>query len=287
MMVSADRRAWSELELLRAVVLAGDQAALQEVSSRLARCVNFVLNQYGWFKVATVTMREEIIQESLVRLVERVQRGFDGVGAQFKTYVYRVVYSVTSSEAAQARKTVFLDQEVPRADGSSVPLRDLLLLEITPWLGRVIDPTDPIEGIARAEQAGRVVEALRELNVRDRELLRLFEVEGLSTREVARRMKLTEGNVSVILHRARDRMARAYLQTYARSPSGMDEEWISSLIERLPSDEAAALRIWWKDGGPVKEIARRLAMPEDRCRDLLERGKANLARLAEETPRAS
>lgn len=194
---------------------------------------------------------------------------------------------MTSSEVEQARKTTSLDQEVSRPDGSSVPLRDLILLEITPWLGRVIDPTDPIEGIAWAEQARGVAEALAALSPRDREVLRLFEVEGLSTREVARRMKLTEGNVSVILHRARDRLARAYLLTYAQTPSGVDETWIPSLIERLPQEEAAVLRIWWKDGGSVKEIARRLAIPEDRCRELLERGKANLARLAEETPRAS
>jgi RNA polymerase sigma factor (sigma-70 family) len=286
-MVSADRRAWSELELIRAVVLAGDQMALREVSSRLARCVNFVLNQYGWFKAATEDMREEIVDESLARLIERVQRGFDGVDVQFKTYVYRVVYSVTSSEIQHARKTTSLDQEVAKADGSIVPLRDLIMLDVTPWLGRVFDPTDPLEGMARAEQAGRAAEALAALNPKDREVLRLFEVEGLSTREVARRMGDTEGSISVRLHRCRDRMCRAYLRTLARRPSGVDETWIPSLVERLPQEEAAVMRIWWKEGGSVREIAKRLGIPEDRCKELLDRGKGNLARLAEETPRAS
>jgi len=272
---------------MRAVVLDGDQTALAELSSRLARCVNFVLNQYGWYRAATVAMREDIVQESLVRLFECFRRGFTGVDAQFKTYLYRVVYSVTSSEVKQARNTLSLDQEVAKADGSFVPLRDLIMLQITPWAGRIIDPTDPVEGIARAEQAGRAAEALAALNPKDREVLRLFEVEGLSTREVARRMGDTEGSISVRLHRCRDRMCRAYLRTLARRPSGVDETWIPSLVERLRQEEAAVVRIWWKEGGSVREIAKRLRIPEDRCKELFDRGKGNLARLAEEAPRAS
>ena len=285
--MSRDRRTSSELALIRAIVAQGDKTALEEVSSRLDRCVAFVLNQNGWFKMASLAMREEIAAEALVRLVDRVQRGFDGSESQFKTYVYKVVYSVTSSEVKRARKTSSLDEEVPRADGSSVSLRELMGLEITRWVGRAIDLTDPLEGMARAAQAGRVARALRMLSRVDREVLRLFEVEGLSTRETARQMNLSEGNVSVKIHRARERMARAYLRTYALSPIGLDEAWIPSLIERLPRDEADVLRIWWRDGGSAREIARRLGIAEDRCRDLLDRGKASLAMLAEETPRAS
>ncbi len=285
--MSADLRICSELALIRAVVFDGDQAALEQMSLRLARCVNFILNQRDWFRIATLGMREDIVQESLVRLIDRVQRGFDGVDGQFKTYVYRVVYSVTSTEVLKAQKMTSLDGEVSTPDGSPVPLRELIATQITPWVGSVVNPTDPIEGLAQAEHAQRVAEAMKVLSGTDREVLRLFEVEGLSTREVSRQMNLTEGNVSVRLHRARDRMCRAYLGTYARSQTRVDEAWIPSLIERLPQDEAAVLRSWWKDDGSVKRIAIRRAIPEDTCRDLLDRGKAALWRLAEETPRAS
>ncbi len=277
----------SELALVRALALSGDPAAMEEMSSRLARCVTFVLNQRGWFKAVSLSMREEIVEESLVRLIDRVQRGFDGDDAQFKTYVYRVVYSVTSSEARAASRSRSLDEEITRADGSRLPLRDLILGETSPWLGKVAEATDPLEGMARDERARRVAEALGSLAPTDRELLRLFEVEGLSTREISQRMDLKENNVSVRLHRARDRMCRAYLHSYARGEAGIDQQWISSLIESLPREEAAVLQSWWEEGGSVREIGARLGMPERRCRDLLDRGRSDLARLAEETRHAS
>ena len=272
---------------MRAVVHDGDQVALTEVSSRLAACVNFVLNQHGWYRLASEDMRADMVDEALLRLVTRIQRGFDGVDAQFKTFLYKAVFSVTSLAIKQASRTTSLDQETPRADGSMAPLRDMLMLEVTPWMGKVIDPTDPIEGMARCARAGRVAKVLACLKPDDREVLRLFEVEGHSSREVATRMGLTEGNVSVRLHRARDRMLRLYLLTYAGSLAGADEAWIASLIERLRPDEAAVLRIWWKAGESVRGIAKELGIPEDRCKALLEQGKVRLAGLAEETPRAS
>lgn len=277
----------SELDLARAGVLTDDQAASEELWSRIARCVNFVLNQYGWFTIVSADMRHDMVQESLLRLIDRVQRGFDGVDRQFKTYVYKVVYSVTSSEVKRTQRSISLDQEVSRPDGSPVPLRDLIAQEIMPWLGVAIEPSDPAEAMAQAERARRVAEALRALSPRDREVLRLFEVEGLSTREIAQRMGMTEANVSVRLHRAKERLFKEYIRTFAPTPSGVDDAWISFLIEKLPQDEAAVLQIWWKEGSSVREIARRLGIPEDRCRDLLDRGKANLSRLAEESPDAS
>lgn len=285
--MNADRRPWTELDLTRALVLDGDQAALREFTSRLHKCANSVLNQYGWFREATPAMREEIVDESLARLIDRFRRGFDGVNAQFRTYIYKVVFAVTYKEVKRIRKETSLDQEATRPDGSTAPLRDLIQLDITPWPGEVIDPNDPVEGIARSERATRLARALQRLKPEDRRILRLFEVEGLSTREVGRAMGFTEGNVSVRIHRAKDKLCRAYLRTFVETPSGMDEDRILSLVERLPSDEAAVLRIWWKEGVSLKKIAERLAIPEDRCRDLLARGKAHLVLLAEETPGAS
>jgi RNA polymerase sigma factor (sigma-70 family) len=284
--VDADRRKWTELELIRAIVLEGDDAALKEFVSRLHRCTNTVLNQRGWFREATVATREEIVDESLTRLIEVYKRGFDGVNEQFRKYIYKVVFAVTYEEVKRLRRESLLDQEVTRPDGSTAPLRDLVRLDITPWPGQVIDPTDPVEGIARSERAKRLASALAVLKPEDREMLCLFEVENLSTREIARRMGLSEGNVSVRLHRAKDKVCRAYLKTFAETPSKRDEKWIPFLIERLPADEAAVLRIWWQVGGAIANIAEQLGILEGHCKAMFDRGKAHLVRLAEETPHA-
>ena len=280
-------RVRTELDLMRTVALTGDVSALAELSSRLHKCVHFVLNQSEWFTSVSADRREDIVQECLTRLLGRMRKGFDGVEAQFKTYLYKVVYSVTVTEASRNTGLSSLDQEFPTADGSSRRLRDQLMGDVSPWGSAGGDPGDAGEGMARADREGRLAAALATLGPTDREALRLFEVEGQSTRDIAQRLRVSEGSVSVRLHRARDRMLRAYLRTYAGAPVSGEEEWITTLIGRMAGTVGAALTLWWREGGSARQVAARLGLPEDRCRDLLARGKAALACLAEETPRAS
>lgn len=58
-----------------------------------------------------------------------------------------------------------------------------------------------------------IQDALAKLMERDRMLLTLIYYQGLSLREVAQTMKMTESNVKVCVHRARKRL-RKYLEGY-------------------------------------------------------------------------
>jgi RNA polymerase sigma factor (sigma-70 family) len=49
------------------------------------------------------------------------------------------------------------------------------------------------------------------LNDRDRELMRLYHLDGLSQKEIAARTGLTQSNVGVILKRTRDRIQKILL----------------------------------------------------------------------------
>ena len=273
--------------MARALVSVGDRLAGEELSSRVGRCVHSVLNERGWHRAASAETRRDIIQECLLRLIDRMQKGFDGIDVQFRSYLYKVVYSVTATEVSRSGQTVSLDQEVARADGSAVPLRELIGLEIAPWLTKALDSSDPVAEMERADQAARVTAALARLRREDREALRLFEVERLSSREVAARLRTTDGNIWVRLYRARERLYRAYLFTFFQKRSRVDEGLILDCIERLPAGEAAVMGIWWKEGMSVRKIAKRLQIPEDACRDLLDRGRANLAGMLEERADAS
>jgi RNA polymerase sigma-70 factor (ECF subfamily) len=81
------------------------------------------------------------------------------------------------------------------------------------------DPTSSIETYEGAEDAQVVAtveladlhEALKRLSEKDRELLSLRYDEDLTQAAIARRLGIPEGTVKVRLHRARDKLRRAYV----------------------------------------------------------------------------
>jgi RNA polymerase sigma-70 factor (ECF subfamily) len=81
------------------------------------------------------------------------------------------------------------------------------------------DPTSAIEGSEGAEDAQVVATveradlraALKRLSDRDRELLELRYREDLTQAEIARKLGIPEGTAKVRLHRARDKLRRAYV----------------------------------------------------------------------------
>jgi RNA polymerase sigma-70 factor (ECF subfamily) len=81
------------------------------------------------------------------------------------------------------------------------------------------DPTSTIEAQEGAEDAGVVATveladlraALKRLSEKDRELLELRYYLDLTQAAIARRLGIPEGTVKVRLHRARDKLRRAYV----------------------------------------------------------------------------
>lgn len=72
------------------------------------------------------------------------------------------------------------------------------------------EPSTPDEIVERSEEHQAIIAALAGLSVRDRELLWLREVEGLSYDEIGTRLQTAVGTVRVACHRARKRLENAY-----------------------------------------------------------------------------
>ena len=104
-------------------------------------------------------------------------------------------------------------------------------LRLTPNAGDdTAAPADtPLEQLEKRERRRQFYEALDGLNERQRRMLVLFELEGLSIAEIAALTELRPGNVRVLLHRARaaflKRMtARELSESLARpAPAGEGE----------------------------------------------------------------
>ncbi len=73
-----------------------------------------------------------------------------------------------------------------------------------------VDPVPPDELVGLADEHRLVRAALEALTTRDRQLLWLREVEGLSYEEIGGRLRAATGTVRVACHRARQRLDEAY-----------------------------------------------------------------------------
>ena len=75
----------------------------------------------------------------------------------------------------------------------------------------MISPATPEDISVEREEHRRMLTALGQLSLRDRELLWLREVEGLEYEEIGTRLGSSIGTVRVALHRARKRLEEVYL----------------------------------------------------------------------------
>ncbi len=129
-------------------------------------------------------------QEVYLRVVRSVL-GFRGDSA-FGTWLHRVTVNVCMT-ALRARGDV-------RARGQSAGPLDASFDDLASA------DASPEERVTRADLARRTAKALAELPEDAREVVVLRDVQGLSTRETAELLGVTEGAVKVRLHRAHARL---------------------------------------------------------------------------------
>jgi RNA polymerase sigma-70 factor (ECF subfamily) len=111
--------------------------------------------------------------------------------AQLTTWLYSITIRVVSARRRKAR------------------LRALLFLQAKTEFELDAQPAEtPADSLNRQQATRTVYAVLNKLSERDRTLLILFELERLPTSEIATILELTENNVSVSLHRARERFRK-------------------------------------------------------------------------------
>lgn len=86
------------------------------------------------------------------------------------------------------------------------------------------EPSHPDEMVEIGEEHATISEALTSLSMRDRELLWLREVEGLSYEDIGTRLGAAVGTVRVACHRARRRLESAYERLENGGDHHLDEQ---------------------------------------------------------------
>jgi RNA polymerase sigma-70 factor (ECF subfamily) len=189
--VDDDGRAAEYAALVRAAA-GGDREALEHLLTRAQE----VALRFSFMACGHTQDAEDVMQDALLqtyRYVARIKRP-----EAFRTWLFSTVRNACLMKRRrrvdEPRQHVSLEQGLPTGDGQFAPIdvEDYAMkpdeAAINGWLGK------------------RLRAAMNALPPSHRVIVFLREMEGLSTREVARVMDISESNVKTQLHRARVRL---------------------------------------------------------------------------------
>ena len=187
---SADHVQDEYADLVR-LAATGDAEALDRLLMRV--------QQFAWrFSISVcghADDAEDAMQEALIKTYRYVGR-IREPGA-FRPWLYRTVRNAClmgrRKRVGEPTRLQSLDEVLPGSDG---PTRT-----DAPYPGKDPEQLADNSGLRR-----RLRDALRTLPASDRAIVFLREMEGLSTREVAKVLSMSEDNVKTRLHRARVRL---------------------------------------------------------------------------------
>ncbi|MBI4262992.1 MAG: sigma-70 family RNA polymerase sigma factor [Acidobacteria bacterium] len=165
---------------------AGEAAALERLLMRAQE----VAYRFGLTVCGQTEDAEDVMQEALLKTYQHVGR-IENPGA-FRTWLYRTVKNAClmrrRRRVDEPRELLSLDELFPAAAAEGLPVAD-------PDRG-------PEQRISDTRLRRRLRAALRRLPPSFRVVVFLREMEGLSTREVAHVLGISEANVKTRLHRA-------------------------------------------------------------------------------------
>jgi RNA polymerase sigma-70 factor (ECF subfamily) len=174
--------------------LAGDAGSFDVIFQRYHARVRAVCLRY----VGDETLAEDLVQETfynVLRALERIDESFN-----FGAWIHRIAVNVCQDELRRRnRRSAHIDQ------GGGDPEEAILKVADSDRAGH---PEDALEMSSLRQLVWEVAKKLPE---RQRMVLTLRELQGLTYSAIARVMGITDAAVETLLHRARKRFKEEYL----------------------------------------------------------------------------
>jgi RNA polymerase sigma-70 factor (ECF subfamily) len=186
-----------EDELLVARLRAGDEQAFVELVARHHTAMVRIACSF----VSSTAVAEEVAQDTWLGVL----RGIDGFAGRssFRTWLLRILVNRARSTGVREHRSVAVGDAVPAVDRSRFDASGAWASPPQHWVedseARLL-----AEGLADQIQA-----ALGELPARQREVVVLRDVDGLSGPEVCDVLEISEANQRVLLHRGRSHLRQA------------------------------------------------------------------------------
>jgi RNA polymerase sigma-70 factor (ECF subfamily) len=166
---------------------------------------------------------EDVVQETWIGVLRGLE-SFEG-RASFKTWLFRILANRARTRAARGSRIVPLSSLTRREAESCEPAVDPSRFRQAddPYPGGWLLPPAPDElpeqRLLAEELSKHVRDALTQLPPSQGEVVRLRDVEGLTSEEVCELLRLSEGNQRVLLHRGRSKI-RGILEGYMATQTG-------------------------------------------------------------------
>jgi RNA polymerase sigma-70 factor (ECF subfamily) len=204
----------TELADQRALVeelAAGDQHSFHELIDRLYPSMKRLARSY----VDSEALAEDVVQETWLAVIRGIGR-FEH-RSSLNTWIFAILLNKARTHSSRERRTLPLSS-LARPYASETALEeDRFQNDEDPWPGEWATPPRPWQKPERRllslEIRERLKDALDELPARQRAVVTLRDVEGLSAGEVCRLLGVSAENQRVLLHRGRARLRDA-LEAY-------------------------------------------------------------------------
>jgi RNA polymerase sigma-70 factor (ECF subfamily) len=160
---------------------------------------------------------DDVVQDTWLGVLHGLAN-FEG-RASFKTWLFRILVNRARTRATRSARTIplssFVQAEIESSEYAVDPSRFRSADDPYPghWLLKPSADEMPEERLLAGELDTVVRNALGGLPPAQAEVVRLRDVEGLSSEDVCRLLNLTEGNQRVLLHRGRSKI-RCALEAY-------------------------------------------------------------------------
>jgi RNA polymerase sigma-70 factor (ECF subfamily) len=212
----ARSRAPQDEQELLAALRAGDEAAFeglvrdyQPLMLRLARAFT-----------PSGAVAEEVVQEAWLGVIRGLD-AFEG-RSSLRTWITSIVVNRAKTRGERERRTLPFSSLREHDDGPAVDPDRFLPADHPRWPGHWAAAPSMWEGDPEArllgDEVGAVLsEAIDRLPPGQRAVVRLRDVEGWSSEEVCRTLRLSEVNQRVLLHRGRSKLRQA-LEDYMGAP---------------------------------------------------------------------
>jgi RNA polymerase sigma-70 factor, ECF subfamily len=187
--VAADRDA----ELLDRV-RAGDEQAFATLVGRYQATLLTIAAGY----VPSRAVAEEVVQDTWFGVL-RGLGGFEG-RSSFRTWLLRILVNRARTAGTRERRSVAVRDMAPVVDQSRFDPTGHWSAPPELWLEHLDDQ------VMAAKMAARVRLAIGELPARQREVVQLRDVDGLTSEEVCGVLEISHANQRVLLHRGRSKL---------------------------------------------------------------------------------
>ena len=195
---------------LLAALRAGDERAFVTLVRRHHAAMLRLASSF----VPNVAVAEEVVQDTWVGVLRGID-GFEG-RSSLRTWLFRILVNRARTAGARERRTIAVGDTGAVGDTEAAVVASRFDGGGS-WLS---PPESWIEEVEDRLEAGKLAGFLRtaigDLPERQRQVVTLRDIEGLTSEEVCSVLEISESNQRVLLHRGRSRLRQAIETGFGR-----------------------------------------------------------------------